>query len=41
MHISIKHTANIKIFTTFDLISQNAIERAARIGIKLLKEKKN
>lgn len=35
-----KNLSGIKIFTTLDIFSQNAIEKAVKIGIPLLKKKK-
>ncbi|WP_261979371.1 penicillin-binding protein 1B [Buchnera aphidicola] len=36
----IEHFSGIKIFTTFDSISQNALEKAVEIGVPILKKKK-
>ncbi|QCI24852.1 bifunctional glycosyl transferase/transpeptidase [Buchnera aphidicola (Rhopalosiphum padi)] len=36
----IKNLSGIKVFTTLDIFSQNAIEKAVKIGIPILKKKK-
>lgn len=40
MNIKIKNISGIKIFTTLDAMSQNALEKSVKVGMPILKQKK-